>query len=445
MGLLSITALLIAILSIPDSTSAAPPDGRLIAQEAVNVALALPAGHKRDGVLRAISRNLRRFGYPDEGHRAAVAMSDRGKSEYVETNSGKSLHLPDQHVQACRAGLWREDDGSQATSDTDREAWTKRCVLDGEYHFTALPDVSVVRGAAAALPAGDVKAATLARLISSYGDPSTLDFVEAELDRSPLSSEQRNALRGMLRLPSALYAHGAKAEAITAAQRLNDFPEKATLIVELIRDGDTRSAISVFETIRSAPPQTNDGTCMGWFNPFGGLYLSHLGSAMSPSAGLQGFLDLLYDSPTFREICPNGFDAETAVEYLLAAGRFDMAIKRAEQAPDQPFLSIDALLQSGRATLQSGDRISARKMALRSGAALPAFSGKERPGDTRRRFQVIQLLAATGAISEADSLARGQPAGAMRAIALSVAAAGRAGMRFDEQAPMLSEVDGRNL
>jgi hypothetical protein len=144
-------------------------------------------------------------------------MSDHGKSEYPVAISRKPFRQPGQRVEPCRAGLWREDDRSQATSTIDREAWAKRCILDGEYHFTALPDVAVARGAAAALPPGDVKAATLARLITSYGDPDTLDFVASELERSKLSDEQRDALRRMLQSPSVLYARGAKTEAVAAA------------------------------------------------------------------------------------------------------------------------------------------------------------------------------------------------------------------------------------
>ncbi len=80
-----------------------------------------------------------------------------------------------------------------------------------------------------------------------------------------------------------------------------------------------------------------------------------------------------------------------------------------------------------------------------SSANGPKRNFGERSGDTGRRFQVIQLLAATGAASEADALARAQPTGGLRAVALSAAAAGRAGMRFDDQAPMLSEIDKNEL
>lgn len=439
------TFLITALVATASTSQASPKEGRWVAEEAVNIALALPPGYERDGVLRAVSRNLRWFGFPNEGRKAVLAMSDHGKSEYPETNPRKSIRQPDQRVRSCRAGLWREDDGSEATSTIDREAWTKRCILDGEYHFTGLPDVAVVRAAAADLPAGDVKAATLSRLITSYGDPDTLDFVASELERSELSGEHRGALRRMLQSPSALYARGAKSEAIAAAKQLPDFNQKSALVIALVRDGDVNNAIAVFDTMIGSPPPTGDGTCLGWFNPFGGLYLSYLGNAMKPSLGVRDFLNRLPASPTFHQICPSGFDAETAVEYFLAAGQFDMAIQRAEQAPDRPFILVDALLQSARAKLRSGDVKIAREIATRAGAAIPAFSPAERPGDTGRRFQVIQLLAATGATSEADSLAHAQPAGAMRAVALSAAAAGRAGIRFDERAPMLSEVSRLNL
>lgn len=76
---------------------------------------------------------------------------------------------------------------------------------------------------------------------------------------------------------------------------------------------------------------------------------------------------------------------------------------------------------------------------------MPGGNIGETSGNTRRRFQIIQMLAATGAAAQADALARKQQAGAMRAVALSAAAAGRAGMRFDEQAPMLSYIEANDL
>ena len=66
---------------------------------------------------------------------------------------------------------------------------------------------------------------------------------------------------------------------------------------------------------------------------------------------------------------------------------------------------------------------------------------RSRGGDTGRRVHLVQLLAAAGASDAADTLARRQPAGALRAVALSAAVAGRAGLRFDDQAPMLETID----
>jgi hypothetical protein len=166
-------------------------------------------------------------------------------------------------------------------------------------------------------------------------------------------------------------------------------------------------------------------------------------------------------------------DPEVEVEYLLAAGRLDAAVERAKPVVAQPFLLIDALLQTARVRLRNGDRDAARAHALAAAAALPPFDrgdrteevatnsavvnmggstdGQpsrnfgERSGDTQRRLHVIQLLAATGAVVEADALARMQLAGALRAVALSAAVAGRAGLRFDDQAPTLSVIEAQDL
>lgn len=69
----------------------------------------------------------------------------------------------------------------------------------------------------------------------------------------------------------------------------------------------------------------------------------------------------------------------------------------------------------------------------------------ERSSDTGRRFEVIRLLTATGAVVEAERLARLQPEGALQAVALSAAVAGRAGLRFHDQAPSFSSISASDL
>ncbi|MEE2916918.1 MAG: hypothetical protein VYB32_07580, partial [Pseudomonadota bacterium] len=83
----------------------------------------------------------------------------------------------------------------------------------------------------------------------------------------------------------------------------------------------------------------------------------------------------------------------------------------------------------------------ARRLLGEAAAILPPYRTDERSGDINRRFELTRLLAAAGDADAADTLARRQPAGALRAVALSAAVAGRAGLRFDDQAPMLETID----
>jgi hypothetical protein len=228
----------------------------------------------------------------------------------------------------------------------------------------------------------------------------------------------------------------------------------------------------VFETLSSTPPEFSD-SCFSWFSPVGGLDLSSMGSALSPARGLGAFLDRLPASPLFRRVCPNGLDAEQEVQHRLAAGQLDAAIARARRERGAPFLLVDALLQAGMVRLRDGARDEARRHAMEAAAALPPFdpgdpvdkdaansgvvvsntsdetqarrNSGENSGDTGRRFEVIRLLAATGAIAEADAIARAQPAGGLRAVALSAAIAGRAGLRFDDQAPAPEWISASDL
>lgn len=461
--------------------ASSPKQAAAVADEAVAAALTLPPGYKRDVVLRAVSRNLRWFGQPDAGLRAARAMTDRGVGEvplgarlapprYVPLKEAMPTGSP------CDAGVWREDDGSDATTPAARDAWAERCLLTRDFHYIGLPDIGLMRTVATGLPAGETKAGVLAMLIRHYGDADTLRFVTGEIGRNgaSLPAKARAALAEMLAEPEMLYRLGRKSEALAAARTARSFQLKAELIALLVRDNDPASAIAVFDTLAATPPEFGD-TCYGWFGPIGGLRLAYVGNAMKPSPGLGGFLDRLPASATFRRACPQGLDAELAVSHLLAAGRLDAAIVRAREESAQPFLLVDALLQVGRARLSRGERDLARAHAIEAGAALPPFDPGdpvvprkatdvpvvvtlpsagaggptrnfgERSGDTHRRFHVIQLLAATGAVAEADALARVQPAGGLRAVALSAAVAGRAGLRFDDQAPTLSEINKDDL
>ena len=471
MMLLRFLALALSLSATPLSGSELPAaaNAKLVADEAVAVALSLPPGYKRDVVLRAISRNLRWFGQHEAGVRAARAMTDNGKSE-VPLGAGPSQprYVPLREAlptgSPCDAGIWRKEGGGEAATPRAREAWARDCLLERDFHWMGLPEGALVRAVAADLPAGETKASVLAMLIRSYGDADTLRFVESEFKRdgSRLPTKARAALAQMLAEPTALYRLGRKGEALAAARSARTFEQKAEMIRQLIGDNDAGSATLLFETLGSTPPEFSDD-CFQWFSSFSGLSLARLGNARSTTPALGAFLDQLPGSTLYRRICPKGMPVELETEHLLSAGRLDAAITRARSEPGQPFLLVDALLQVGQVRFRDGDREAARAHALAAAEALPVFDrgdpvnpneansmvinmdaatsdqpGRnfgERPADTGRRLEVIRLLAATGAVREADALARKQLAGALRAVALSASVAGRAGMRFDDQAP----------
>lgn len=436
-------------------------------------------------MLRAVSRNLRWFGQPDEGVRAARAMSDGGVSEVPPgSRPGPPRFVPLAEAfptgSPCDAGLWREE-GGIARSPKARERWATECLLTRNFHYIGLPDAALVREAASGLPPGEVKANVLAMLIRRHGDAETLRFAAAELERdgARFPADARAGLGAMLAEPEALYRLGRTPEAVTAAQAAKSFGEKAELIRLLLGDGDAPTALAVFETLGATPPEFADG-CYGWFSPIGGLALARSNFATNPLPALGPFLDGLSQSALFRRVCPTGMDAETAVAHLLAAGRLDGAVARARGERKQPFLLVHAALQAGEARLLRGERAAAGDLAREAGAALPPFdpgspappvkpSGAtthtmsdtmtsiggdasepprnfgETSGNTAHRFEVIRLLAAAGAADKADALARAQSAGALRAVALSAAVAGRSGIRFGDQAPSLDVISASDL
>jgi len=469
----------LVIAAIAQSIAYAADKTEAIAQEAVEVAVALPPGYKRDIVLHAVSRNLREFGQPVAGVRAARAMSDGGISELPQqTVDARPPSGPPREAMTmgspCDLGLWRRRDGSVANMPKDREAWARACLLTRHFDWIGLPSVDRVREIASGLPAGRIKGAVLAMLLRGYGDVDTLRFVMGEVARKdfPLPKDSKAALQKMLGEPAFLYRLGRKDEVLASARKTENFASRAEIIRILVAAGDTDTAIAIFNLLASTPPNFGED-CFGWFGPIGGLELSSVGNALvAPAPALGAFIDRLPASALFRKVCPAGLNDDLFVEYLLAAGRFDDAIVRAREEKTQPFLLIDTLLQVGRTRLHSGDPNAARVLAEEAAAVLPPFdpgdpieptdpnrnassmtdpatngperNQGERSGDTRRRFEVIQLLAATGAVTEAEALARKQP-GALRAVALSAAVAGRAGLRFDDQAPLLSTISAADL
>lgn len=446
-----ILALAVSVWPLHGALQPAPVSAEDVANEAVAEALTLPPGYRRDTVLRAVSRNLRWFGQHEAGMRAAREMSDGGRAEAPPgSRPGPPRFIPLREAMpmgsSCDAGIWREQDGGEAMSAVGREAWARRCLLERDFHWVGLPDLALVRRVATALPPGETKAMILAMLVNSYGDPETLRFVVAEVERvrTQLPRSARARLDALLGAPVVLYRLGRTVEAVAAARAAGSFEPRAALIRLLVAANDIDPAITLFESLASTPPDFAE-TCFDWFGPTAGLGLSELGYAASPSPGIAAFLDRLPGSRTFRQVCPNGLDPELAVPHLLAAGRFDAAISSARSRRDMPFLLVDALLEVGETRLRAGDRVSAGRHGVAAADVLPAFNRSERSGDTGRRFRVIRLLAATGAIDRADRLARAQPPGALRAVALSAAAAGRIGIPFADQAPPLSAIDAGDL
>ena len=463
------------VLGLPDAARA-QDDGAAAAREAIAEAMTLPPGNKRDLVLRAVSRNLRWFGFPEQGLAAARAMSDGGLDEVPADNvvrQPRFVPLKDAMPSGnpCDAGLWQEERGRVAKTPKARAAWANRCLLTRDFHWIGLPERAEVRAAAEALPPGDTKAQLLAMLIRSYGDAATLGYVAGEVERigAALPAEARAGLTTMLGEPAILHRLGREPEALAAALKATEFGDKARYIQLLVQEGDIDPAMAVFETLGATPPEFAE-TCDGWFDRFGGLDLQ-LGYVREPVAGVGAFLDRLPASPTFRKACPTGFDAETIVDLLLHAGRLDAAIARARLVKDAPFLRVRTLMDAAEARLARGEHDTARANAIEAAAALPTFdpgdpvvakpmpaatdgttagvtvTDMDAPGPPQnfgepdgligRRIELARLLAATGAWSEADALARRQPAGALRAVALSAAVAGRAGIRYGFDAPSI--------
>lgn len=463
---------------VPANAAPAAADGAVsaIAREAVAEALTLPPGYKRDVVLRTVSRNLRYFGKHEAGVQAARAMSDGGKGELPRGDPLAARRYtivrgfsPD--GDPCALGPPRAMDGRIEGSTGQKERWARACLLERDFHWIGMPDVDVVRDMAMSLQPAEVKTGLLSMLIRMYGDADTLRFVEGEIaregDRLPAAAQ----LRGMLAEPTNQFILGQREAALAAARKSSSFRERATIILMLLRANDAPTAMHQFEGLSTTPPEFAED-CSGWFNPFGGLHLPGAGKSHEAQSGIGAFLDLLPSSPLFKRICPTGFDVRTDVEYLSAAGRADAALARAMDAKDKPFIAIDVLLGLVQSRLAAGNLDRARAYALQAAALMPTFDpghrpsnsvgsagasmnaadllaagyrAGERPGDTDRRFQVIRLLAATGATNEADALARKQPAGAMRAVALSAAVAGRVGIPAGDQAPSLSVIEASDL
>ena len=310
----------------------------VVAKEAVAMAVALPPGYHRDLVLRAVSRNLRWFGQPDAGVEAARAMSDHGFEEVVPgTRPRPPRFIPLKEAMPaqspCDAGIWREQDGSEARTPQAREKWADSCLLRRHFDYIGLPEVGQVRTVAETLPPGDTKGLVLAMLIRRYRDATSLRLVEREL-AAPRPAFPPEASEGLTRLmanPAVLYTLGHRPEAIAAARAATKSEPKQEVILMLLKDDAVAEALTVFESLDRAPPPEFGEGCFGWFSPIGGLQFWSLGNARSPSHTLGGFLDGLQSSPFFRHICPVGLPAEEAVTSLLIAGRYDAAITRAER------------------------------------------------------------------------------------------------------------------
>lgn len=478
-------AVMVAILPAGGSASAATPDGaEAVAAEAVAEALTMPAGFKRDQVLRAVSRNLRWFGHQQAGERAARAMTDGGVAELPPgTRPGPPRLVPLREAMPtghhCDAGLWRMESGGEAKRPKDREKWAVECLLMRDFHYIGRPQAEELRAAIEGLRPSDIKGAVIATLIRFYPDEATLRFASAAIERDGTSmpAETRGRLAQILAEPAIRYQLGQREEALAAAQAANDFQRRRQLIHLLLANNDAPGAIRVFEMLVSSPPDEDSKSCFDWFNPVTGLRLGDIERRREGIVALGDFVDRLPASAFFRRICPHGLDAELEVEYLMIAGRHDAAIARARREPKDPFLRIKTLLEAGETRLRDGDRVKARAHAMEAASVLPPFDlgdrfdpapvtatsdgrgaitvpesstldrpqvitvtiGRatgnepkrnfgERSGDTSRRLEVIRLLAASGATTEADALARKQAAGGLRAVALSAAVAGRAGL-----------------
>ena len=415
----------LALLGAAPAPDTAPDEQ---AEAAVAEALTLPPGYPRDAVLRAISRNLRWSGHPDVGIRAARAMTDGGKDEIPPG----TVPAPPRYVPLRTAF---PDARCDTAPDAAIDDWARACLLERDFHWIGLPDAALVRGVASRLRDTGVRRGVLAMLVHGYGDADDLRFVAAEQARRP-----DPAVAALLATPQARYRLGERAAALTAARATRTFDDKAAAIRLMLAAGDVDAAMAVFDTMADTPPRLSDD-CFGWFGPIGGLALGGLGNVGNPVPAVGTFIDRASATPLFRRLCPAGLDAETAVALSLTAGRADDALARARQETATPFLLVDTVLQIARQRLRAGDRATAQRLLNQAAAALPPYRADERGGDTGRRVHLVQLLAAAGASDAADTLARRQPAGALRAVALSAAVAGRAGLRFDDQAPMLETID----
>lgn len=433
---------------------------------------------KRDRALRSVSRNLRFFGYAVAGERAARAMTDGGKQELPPPTPVSPVSPRPSWLFSCDGGLWREDDGTLAATPHAREEWAQRCLVKRDFDWIGLPKADLVREAAATVSPGEVKANLLAMLVNAYGDAETLQFVIRELrsHSGQLPNLAVQYLNAKLKAPIALYRLGNSKGALDAARSTKSFKEHEELVRALVVAGDVRTAITIFELLlRDPQPKMGSGNrCFDWFNMFLGFDISDLGNTRSPRPTVGEFFDAMTALPTFQEICPQGLDADTTTSYLLAAGRFDAAIDYVNKYQKSPFRKIRVLLRVGEVEAYSGNRVKALEHARAAASILPDFDPGdpyilpvymgvvenaaapaavdipphnygENGGDTLARLEVIRLLAAAGAPQEADRLARQQRAGALRAVALSVAVAGRIGFKFGPQEQTIDAIQASDL
>lgn len=409
-----------------------------LADEALETARSLSQGLPRDTVLRAVSRNLRWFGFREQGVAAARAMStDLGPAELsfaLKAGQPRDVSLAEglRPDDPCHSPDWiiagpGASEGGAATF----EGRVESCVLQLDTHWAGPPPRERVDRIYAALPSGATRARLLHWIAIQFQDRETVRWAQAERAKLEMlmPAEERASFGDFMSQPHTLYWSGHRDAALAAARRTDDARQVASLISELVASNDAGTAIDLLPRLAQLRRDFDFGECGDWFGVLG--LLANLEASASTAfgrAGLASFIDRLPKSPAFAERCPAGLPDDVAPALLHAAGRTDEAVARAELGGDGYASFLDQVASDA---YFAGDVAGARSYWVRAIDALETGSPESasiRKGRRHMSCRLAETLVAVGEIDRATALARGLPNAAWRAIALSAIVSGHRGL-----------------
>lgn len=433
-----------------------------IAAEALATAGTLSPGPTRDAVLQAVSRNLRWFGFPEQGIAAAQAMTGEARAAELRAATVRTrprfLTLDEAMNPAdpCLSTEWIiGGPGGPAGETATIDARVQECILSRDTHWSGPPPRERLDRVYAALPRGETKARLLHYLVLHFQEPATVRWAERERGAlEPLMpAEERASFLTFMARPEALYWRGERERAIAAARRTTEAYEIGSLIVLLVHGGDAATAVRLLPVLDKTATGFSVGECDDWFGVAGSLQnLQHAPNTEKARTGLVTFLDLLPRSPTFRARCSAGLPDEVALALLHRAGRTEEAIAREAASGDRTRLA-DFLEGLGSEAYFDGKLDVARAYWVRGSEVFPPFPKAGLPEwnlASRVGINLVEALSAVGEVERARKLAFSFPNRAWRALALSAVVAGRGGLSrgFDairaeqvspEQVPMMPD------